>query len=110
MLLLLGFVAHCSSVCHRITLCQAWANETNRSFELQTAKVDGREVVYPLLLDAVGEPMLVEHTNDFLIWFCAHADIVTKRTVVEKALSWLKACGDMARSKFSLPVFDKGVF
>ena len=97
-------------MCHRITLCQAWANETNRSFELQTAKVDGREVVYPLLLDAVGEPMLVEHTNDFLIWFCAHADIVTKRTVVEKALSWLKACGDMARSKFSLPVFDKGVF
>lgn len=54
--------------------------------------------------------MLVQHTNDFLIWFCAHADIVTKKTVVEKALSWLKACADMARAKINKIVLERGVF
>ena len=100
----------CSRLCDRFASYQAWTAETNRSFLFQTATIEGRQVDYPVLIDSNGEAMLVQHTNDFLIWFCAHADIVTKKTVVEKALSWLKACADMARAKINKIVLERGVF
>ena len=76
-----------------------WAEETGTSFATEEAKIEGRKVTYPYLLDAKGEPRL-ESTNDFLVWFCERCDIVTKKSVVEKAESWLKACGDLSRAKF----------
>ena len=59
---------------------------------MEEAKIEGRKVAYPYLLDTKGEPRL-ESTNDFLVWFCERCDIATKKSVVEKAESWLKACG-----------------
>jgi hypothetical protein len=86
-----------------------WADETSASFTIDSAKIEGRSISYPVLLDANGEPML-EATNTFLEWYCAHCDIVTKKSVVEKAVSWLKACADLARDKRGKGVLDKGVF
>ena len=86
-----------------------WANEAGVSFPIEQAKIMGRDISYPLLLDANAEPKL-EDTDRFLIWFCEHCDIVTKKSVVEKAISWLKACGDLARSKRSKARLDKGIF
>jgi len=51
---------------------------------METAKIEGRDISYPYLLDEKGDPRL-ESTNDFLVWYCEHADIVTKKSVVEKA-------------------------
>ena len=74
---------------------------------------DGRaqDLVPVYLLDEKGEPRL-ESTNDFLVWFCERCDIVTKKSVVEKAESWLKACGDLSRAKFNpdAPALRKGIF
>ena len=94
----------------RVSL-QMWADETGASFATEEAKIEGRKVSYPYLLDAKGEPLL-ESTNDFLVWFCERCDIVTKKSVVEKAESWLKACGDLARAKFNPdgPGLRKGIF
>ena len=86
-----------------------WADETSASFTIDSAKIEGRSISYPVLLDANSEPML-EATNAFLEWYCAHCDIVTKKSVVEKAVSWLKACADLARDKRGKGVLDKGVF
>jgi len=88
-----------------------WMDETKSSFEMATAKIDGREISYPYLLDDKGEPRLAS-TNAFMIWFCERCDIVTKKSVVEKAESWLKACGDLARAKFNPngPGLTKGIF
>ena len=88
-----------------------WADQTDSSFAMEQAKIEGRKISYPYLLDAKGEPML-ESTNAFLIWFCEHCDIVTKKSVVEKAESWLKACGDLSRAKFNpdAPGLRKGIF
>ena len=77
-----------------------WTDETGVSFAMEEAKIDGRKISYPYLLDEKGEPRL-ESTNDFLVWFCERCDIVTKKSVVEKAESWLKACGDLSRAKFN---------
>ena len=88
-----------------------WADETSVSFAIEEAKIDSRKISYPYLLDAKGEPRL-ESTNDFLVWFCERCDIVTKKSVVEKAESWLKACGDLSRAKFNPdgPGLRKGIF
>ena len=83
----------------RVSL-QMWTDETGVSFVIEEAKIDGRKISYPYLLDQKGEPRL-ESTNDFMIWFCERCDIVTKKSVVEKAESWLKACGDLSRAKFN---------
>ena len=82
----------------RVSL-QMWADSTGVSFAIEEAKIDSRKISYPYLLDQKGEPRL-ESTNDFLVWFCERCDIVTKKSVVEKAESWLKACGDLSRAKF----------
>ena len=86
-----------------------WADESGASFTMETAKIDGRDISYPYLLNEKGDPR-IESTNDFLVWYCEHADIVTKKSVVEKAVSWLKACSDLARDKRGKGVLDKGVF
>ena len=52
-----------------------WADETGASFAVDSAKIEGRSISYPVLLDANSEPML-EATNAFLEWYCAHCDIV----------------------------------
>ena len=71
-----------------------WADETSASFEMAEATIQGRKVSYPYTLNDKGEPML-ESTNSFLVWYCcARCDIVAKKSVVEKAEAWLKACGD----------------
>ena len=87
-----------------LTLPQVLAGFSNES-----AKIEGRSISYPVLLDDNSEPRL-EDTNSFLEWYCAHCDIVTKKSVVEKAVSWLKACADLARDKRGKGVLDKGVF
>jgi len=94
----------------RVSL-QMWMDSTGVSFAIEEAKIDGRKISYPYLLDAKGEPRL-ESTNDFLVWFCERCDIVTKKSVVEKAESWLKACGDLSRAKFNpnAPGLRKGIF
>ena len=76
---------------HRTVPVQMWMDETKSSFEMAKAKIDGRDISYPYLLDAKGEPRL-QCTNAFMIWFCERCDIVVKKTVVEKAESWLMAC------------------
>ena len=88
-----------------------WADSTGTSFAIQEAKIEGRKISYPYLLDQNGEPRL-ESTNDFLVWYCERCDIVTKKSVVEKAESWLKACGDLSRAKFDPngPALRKGIF
>ena len=48
---------------------QMWTDETSVSFAIEEAKIDGRKISYPYLLDAKGEPRL-ESTNAFMIWFC----------------------------------------
>merc|ERR1711964_142752 len=83
-----------------------WADEAGRSFVMEQGRIEGRQISYPILLDANAEPML-ESTNTFLIWYCEHCDIVTKKSVVEKAVSWLKACGDLARDKRGKGCLDK---
>ena len=90
---------------------QEWADCSGASFAMENAKIKGRKISYPYLLDETGEPRL-ESTNDFIIWFCERCDIVTKKTVVEKAESWLKACGDLSRAKFNPngPGLRKGIF
>ena len=94
----------------RVSL-QMWMDSTGVSFMIEEAKIQGRKVSYPYLLDEKGEPRL-ESTNDFLVWFCERCDIVTKKSVVEKAESWLKACGDLSRAKFNpnAPALRKGIF
>ena len=62
-----------------------WMDETKSSFEMAKAKIDGRDISYPYLLDAKGEPRL-QCTNAFMIWFCERYDIVVKKAVVEKAV------------------------
>ena len=88
-----------------------WMEETKSSFEMAKAKIDGRDISYPYLLDAKGEPRL-QCTNAFMIWYCERCDIVTKKSVVEKAESWLMACGNLARVKFDPngPGLTKGIF
>ena len=88
-----------------------WMDETKSSFEMAKAKIDGRDISYPYLLDAKGEPRL-QCTNAFMIWFCERCDIVVKKTVVEKAESWLMACGNLSRVKFDPngPGLTKGIF
>ena len=54
---------------HRTVSVQMWMEETKSSFEMAKAKIDGREISYPYLLDAKGEPRLVS-TNAFMIWYC----------------------------------------
>ena len=90
---------------------QMWADETGASFEMAEATIQGRKVSYPYILNDKGEPML-ESTNSFLVWYCARCDIVAKKSVVEKAEAWLKACGDLSRAKFDPngPSLDKGIF
>ena len=90
---------------------QMWADEAGQSFTIEEAKIKGRKISYPCLLDQKGEPLL-ESTNNFLVWFCERCDIVTKKSVVEKAESWLKACGDLNRAKFDPngPGLRKGIF
>ena len=58
-----------------------WADSTGTSFAIEEAKIDGRKISYPYLLDVKGQPRL-ESTNDFMIWFCERCDIVTKKSVV----------------------------
>jgi hypothetical protein len=86
-----------------------WAAETDAKFAFEDAKIDGRKISYPVLLDNDHEPML-ESTNTFIEWYCAHCDVVTKKSVVEKAVSWLKACGDLARAKRGKGCLVKGIF
>ena len=88
---------------------QMWADEYGASFAMEKAKIEGRAIEYPLLLNANAEPML-ESTNAFLEWFCSRCESVTKKSVVEKAVSWLKACADLARDKRGKGVLEKGVF
>ena len=96
---------------HRTVPVQMWMDETKSSFEMAKAKIDGRDISYPYLLDAKGEPRL-QCTNAFMIWFCERCDIVVKKTVVEKAESWLMACGNLSRVKFDPngPGLTKGIF
>ena len=54
---------------HRTVPVQMWMDETKSSFEMAKAKIDGRDISYPYLLDAKGEPRL-QCTNAFMIWFC----------------------------------------
>ena len=100
----------CSAYASQLS-AQVWADEQRLSFTIESAKIEGRTVSYPYLLDEKGEPRL-ESTNDFLVWFCERCDIVTKKSVVEKAESWLKACGDLSRAKFNPdgPGLRKGIF
>ena len=88
-----------------------WADANGASLAMEEAKIDGRKISYPYLLDEKGEPRL-ESTNDFLVWYCERCDIVTKKSVVEKAESWLKACGDLSRAKFDPngPALRKDIF
>ena len=51
-----------------------WADEQRLSFTIESAKIEGRTVSYPYLLDEKGEPRL-ESTNDFLVWFCERCDM-----------------------------------
>ena len=53
---------------HRTVPVQMWMDETKSSFEMAKAKIDGRDISYPYLLDAKGEPRL-QCTNAFMIWF-----------------------------------------
>ena len=96
---------------HRTVPVQMWMDETKSSFEMAKAKIDGRDISYPYLLDAKGEPRL-QCTNAFMIWYCERCDTVTKKSVVEKAESWLMACGNLCRVKFdpSGPGLTKGIF
>ena len=58
---------------------QIWMDSTGVSFVIEEAKIEGRKISYPYLLDEKGEPRL-ESTNDFLVWFCERCHIVTKIT------------------------------
>ena len=80
-----ALVHSCSTLMHsrlhasRVSL-QMWMDSTGTSFAMEEAKIDGRKISYPYLLDEKGEPRL-ESTNDFMIWFCERCDIVTKKSV-----------------------------
>ena len=58
----------CSRTHYRTVPVQMWMDETKSSFEMAKAKIDGRDISYPYLLDAKGEPRL-QCTNAFMIWF-----------------------------------------
>ena len=60
----------------RASSSQMWADEQRLSFLTESAKIEGRAISYPLLLDGDSE-LRLEDTNTFLEWYCAHCDIVT---------------------------------
>ena len=88
-----------AAICAKRNIVNARPGRSRPAPRLRWRRPQGRVTVHVPLLDAKGEPRL-ESTNDFLVWFCERCDIVTKKSVVEKAESWLKACGDLSRAKF----------
>jgi len=71
-----------------------WADSTGDAFAIEEAKIDGRKISYPYLLDQKGEPRL-ESTNDFMVWFCERCDIVTKKSVVALPSRYWLVCAWM---------------
>ena len=63
---------------------QMWMDSTGVSFVTEEARIQGRKVSYPYLLDQKGEPRL-DSTNAFMIWFCERCDIVTKKSPPQQA-------------------------
>ena len=45
-----------------------WADEQHLQFAIESAKIEGRAVSYPLLLDANSE-LRLEDCNTFLLWW-----------------------------------------
>ena len=63
-----------------------WADESGASFTMEKAKIEGRDISYPYLLDEKGDPRL-ESTNDFLVWYCEHAKC-RRRQLLTLGAAW----------------------